>query len=111
MTADIKDSPLAHFTSLFINICQVSWPFIEKKKCLLSNLFWQSLSHDCIHIGFNHRCDSRKKKTMALTLVLVSVLHRHQGEIIIMGTYFLEAECGSGKRLHGPKPTLFLPEP
>lgn len=53
---------------------------------------------------------------MTLTLVLVSVLHRHQGEIIIMGTYFLEAECGSAKqnvlkRLHGPKPTPFLPEP
>lgn len=85
MTADINDSPLAHFTSLFTNISQVSHLFIEKK-CLL---FLQSLLHDNVHVVFYHRYDS-SKKTMTHILALVSVLQCYPCDIITMGTYFLE---------------------
>lgn len=84
MTAVINDSPLAHFTSLFINICQVSQLFVEKK----SVSCFCSLCYMTVFLLFSTTGVTPVRKQWHI-LSLVSVLQHHPCDIIIMGTYFL----------------------
>lgn len=83
MTAVINDSPLAHFTLLFINICQVSQLFVEKK----SVSCFCSLCYMTVFLLFSTTGVTPVRKQWHV-LALVSVLQHHPCDIII-GTYFL----------------------